>query len=231
MEIFVFTSDNYHHCLPPFLHLMEKYWPGNHSITIVGFARPDNVGRLDGRVAFLSLGDQANYPWNRYSNALIKFLDHHAPETFILMLEDYWLVREVNDKQVQECYEYTAANPDVLRFDICADRLGSSHDVGYYKSVDLVQSSPQTMYHMSLWTSIWNRDQMRRVIIPDETAHDIEIFGTTRTRELSPQPRVLGTRNYPLRQIAALRGRDTVKWNLDGLSEQDRKELAERGWL
>ncbi|MFG0252128.1 MAG: hypothetical protein ACF8NJ_04560 [Phycisphaerales bacterium JB038] len=229
MHIYVFTSDKYHHALPPFAHLFNKYFDDGQDVTVVGYAEP--TVSLPENFSFISLGKQEDYPWKKYSDALIKFLEQYAPPTFVLMLEDYWLCRQANVDQVQSCYDYTRSHPDVLRFDICADRLTSSSDYASYHDLDIIRSDPNSMYHMSLWTSVFNRDQMKRVIIPDESPHDIEIFGTTRTRALDPAPLVLGTRQYPLRHIAALRGQNSQKWELGGLSEQDRQELQEKGWL
>ncbi len=48
---------------------------------------------------------------------------------------------------------------------------------------------------MSLWAGIWNREQLKRVLVAGETAQEIEIAGT---RRVTDDQLVLGTRQAPL---------------------------------
>ncbi len=217
MQMIVMTSDNYYHCLNPFLSLLKKnfvdYGDAYLKVDIVGFSPPGNAIASDFvnyplmPVKFHSLGKYEDYPVNKWSDAILKVLSTIADETFILMLEDYWVYRPVDVTGVKILYDYARQFKNVLKIDLARDRLyidgGNRFAYGYntYGSagyIDLVKSPVGTDYQMSLWGGIWNRDSLIPFILPGETAQQIELNGTRRLNEQGDKFLVLGTRQAPL---------------------------------
>jgi hypothetical protein len=208
LQALVVTSEKKYHCLNPFMYLWDKYIGIYHSpfeVVVCGFSKPQPNYYLSDFTEFYSLGNQEDWPMTRWSDKLIAILDEIADEQFILLLEDYWIVRPADVSGIRMLFDYAKQFKNVLKIDLGTDRLyingGSSFlygqntydNVGY---LDLVLSPPGTPYQMSLWGGIWNRDQLKKVLIPGETPHDIEIAGSSRVKD---RQLVLGTRQAPLK--------------------------------
>lgn len=229
MNLVVTTCDKNQHILPAFFHQFNKYWGGEQAITVLGYTKPDFY--LPDNVTFYSVGRQEEYPFNKWSNALIKFLqDHPDWDRFILLLEDYFLVRQVNVPLVEMLYAYMGEHRNVLKMDLCAERLysGGMRDYAYHGPIDLVKSDYTSQYHFSWWPGIWNRDPLLRVMIPDESPHDMELIGTSRLAAYKDEILVLGTRQYPLRNNTVFKYGKTG-YNLYDMTDTDIDELKRKG--
>ena len=222
IPLFVITSDKYLGALKGFSYLFNKYWGRDQGVIVAGFQAPDFL--LPDNFHFHSLGDMADYPVGKWSNALIKLLhDYSKVEVFGLMLEDYWISRPVDRNAISILYWYMKQFKYVLKMDLCADRLYAAGATDYDNCghLDLMRSDPASQYHMSLMTGLWNRELMLRYLIPDESPWDVELQGTPRVREDAGEVLVLGTRQWPIRHILAHRRGDPSEMSLDGLKLND----------
>lgn len=246
MQMIIMTSDNAHHCLLPFVYLLNKYfYCPDLNIVVCGFAMPSMLPEMNfyGNFQFHSMGDFENYPANKWSDAFLKVLDEVAQEQFILMLEDYWITRAVDIRAIRMLFDYAKQFRNVLKIDLAFDRLfmdsGSRFLYGYntYDHVnylDLVKSPRGSQYQMSLWGGIWNRDIMQRFIIPGERAQEIEMRGTARVNEAGDEVLVLGTRQGPLLHGNIYQsGRDGPVYNDGGwkVNDTDLQFMREKGWV
>ena len=89
---------------------------------------------------------------------------------------------------------------------------------------------PGSPYHMSLMTGVWRKDNMRKVLINNESPHDIELAGTTRASHEQDLV-VLGTRQWPVRHTLGLRGGDHSSLNLSELKPKDVDEMRKLGYF
>lgn len=237
-QVIVMTSDNQYNILPAFYHLWQRYYHADYQMVICGFSPlipPSNC-------EFYSIGKYEDYPPSKWSDALINVLDTVADDVFMLMLGDYLLTRPTDTQGVKMCYDYLRQFNYVLKMDLTSDRLNS--DPGFYAYnnntydnlgyLDLIKSRPHSPYHMSLWGGLWRRDLLRKVLIPNETAQQIELNGTNRLSQYGDDILVLGTRQMPLKHANVIQ---SGKWNHDAmvglasLRDEDRKELQELGYL
>lgn len=234
MQTIIMTSDKYIQAVRPFMYLWNKYFQPDfkQDNVICGFTPPDF--ELSPNFRFYSIGKFADYPVNRWSDALISVLDEVADDVFLLVLEDYWLTRQVDTRAVKILYDYMRQFRYVLKIDLCGDRLyamGADLNYGKVGHLDLIKSMPGSPYHMSLMGGLWSRDLLKKVIVPNETPWDIEISGTVRLSRYDSDILVLGTRQWPLRHTLAFRGGDAQKLLLDELQPKDVSELRELGLL
>jgi hypothetical protein len=234
-QVIIPTSEKYHRYLPGFIHLWHKYINPDEFELLV--CSSQEVEGYSGR--FYQTSAYSSHEW---SNKLIEILDTAADDVFMLLLEDYWLVRQADVTAIKMMYDYMRQFEYVIKFDLCSDRLNA--DPGYYAYnnntydtlgyLDLIKSKHNSPYHMSLWGGLWRRDLMRKVLIPGETAQQIELNGTHRLSQYGDDILVLGTRQSPLKHANAVQA---GKWNHDALvgltvlREDDRKELEELGFL
>lgn len=232
IPVIVMTSDKYMLSLRPFMYLFNKHWGWFQEARILCFKKPNFY--LPDNFSIYSLGDMANYPVNRWSNAIIDYLNLH-PQIghFILMLEDYWITRTVDYRSVELLYQYAIDHPEVIKVDLCADRqfAAGAKEYGKLGDLDLVQSDCTSQYHMSLMTGIWNRNQFMKIVIPDESPWQVELEGTNRLAALGDEVLVVGTKQWPLKHTLAHRSGDPTKFLLDDLSEEDLNEITKLGLL
>lgn len=242
IQTIVITSDKQLHCLPAYCHQWNKYNNSNAQTNLIcGFTPPSFS--LPGNFQFHSIGKWEDYPIHQWSGALIKILDNVADEVFILMLDDYWLIRQADTTAIRMIYDYMRQFQNVIKFDLTTDRLyadgGGRYLYGYntYNTLgylDLIKSPHGSPYHMSLWGGMWRRDLLRRFIIPGETAQQIELNGTGRLSQVGDELLVLGTRQSPLRHANVVQA---GTWNQDAmvglpaLTECDREELRQLGYI
>lgn len=249
MQAIILTSDKSLHTLRGFFHQWQKYivWPGD--IVVCGFTPPD----FDIPARFVSIGDFKDYPQNKWSNYLIDILADKlfididgsdiADEVFFMTFDDFWLLRQTDNHALQIMYSYMHQFEYVLKFDVTTERLfaggGSQYLFGNntyntLEYLDLIKSDFASAYHLSLWAGFWRRDLLRKVLVPNETAQQIELNGTPRLAQYGDEVLVLGTRQAPMRCGNVIQN---GAWNQDAmvgipaLKDKDREELRELGYL
>jgi hypothetical protein len=231
-RILLMTSDKYLDILKPSCHLINKYWQPNPEVIVAGFTPP--AFDLPPNFHFLSIGKFEDYPFKKWSDALIRVLNIIDDEVIVLMLDDYFTLRPVDTRNVKILYGYARQFGYVLKIDLCVDRLyagGTDMNYGVVDHIDLIKSMPGSPYHMSLWPGLWRRDNLLRLLIPDESPHDIELQGTTRLSHMGNSLIVLGTRQFPLRMYSSLRGANPNHIDLSELNENDVREMDALGYL
>lgn len=190
--------------LPGFIHQFNKHWSADQDVLVAGFSKPSF--RLPKNFGFYSIGDFGQYPADRWSDALKKVIDNVAEDVFMLLLDDYWLVRDVDRLGVTIMADYMRQFTNVIKFDATRDRLYSDpgryfYDYNTYGSaghLDIIKSPAGTPYHLSLWGGLWRGEHMLKVLIPNETAQQIELEGTRRLSAFGDDLLVLGTRQGPV---------------------------------
>lgn len=193
-RVLVLTCDKYQWCLRPFAYLFNTYWSSLQPVLVgcfssVPFPLPDNFETYK--------IDRHDYPPGKWSNGLIRFLKSIPDEYIVLMLEDYWLCRTADVGAVPTLTEWMMQHPDVVRFDLTADRLYGQgmRDIGAYGHYDVIECDKDAPYQMSLQAAIWKRDLLLRLLRPDQSAWETEIH----TDMTKVDMRVAGTRQYPVR--------------------------------
>ncbi len=197
-RVFCITSDKYRWALVPFAYLFNTYWSSLQPVIVAGYTPPTAV--LPKNFAFHSVA-RKNYPPERWSDGLIQFITRMEDEHFVLMLEDYWLMRTVDVAGVMACYEYIKDKPEVLRMDLTTDRLytGEMRDVEGWGHYDIIETPACSPYQMSTQAAIWSKKRLLEVLIPGKSAWEVEIH--TKPPE---SMRVLGTRQFPVRYANAI---------------------------
>lgn len=230
-KVLVTTSDPYLWALRPFAYLLNKYWKPNPTVIVGGFTPP--LFQLPRNFHFHSIGPFDKFPVDRWSDALRRFVLHYQHDIFVLMLEDYWIVDEVNDRAIRMLYDYMLQFEYVIRMDLTADRQFAKGAEPYEMCGDLqlIWSDPDSQYHMSLMTALWRRKHLFKVLRPAETPWEIELEGTSRLREYRDELIVLGTEICPIKHTLALRGGDPGRVLLDDLKPEDVAFIREQGWL
>jgi len=210
--------------------LMNKYWPNTPPVEIIGFTPPPFD--LPPRWTFHSMGRQEEYPFNKWTNAVIEFVESQPDQVFCLMLEDMWPIRHVDTEAIQYLVDYMHQFEYVARIDLTGDRLyaGGMRNYGYVNRIDLIWSNPASQYHCSLMAGIWRKRALLDVFRRDWSPHDVELQGSPLLSRMS-EWLVLGTRQWPLRHTLAFRSQNASKLLLDEIDGEDIKEMRALGYF
>lgn len=207
-RVTVLVSKQREWLLRGFFHQWKKYYSTNNTgtvlpVDVVGFG---DAPALPVGVEFTSLGPQEDYPVDRWSDALIEYLNRLTVSTVWLMLEDYWLTRPVNAQAIDNCFMMMFNNIDrVLRIDLTSDRVEGGKptiEISSRGSTDFIMSAPNSSYNVSLQAGLWNREKLLQILEPGENPWEFEILGTQRLNDrlVRGEPfAVLGTRQWPVR--------------------------------
>lgn len=195
-RVFMFTSDTQDWCIRPCEVLMHKYWP-NAEVLIAGFRSPP----LPTSFAFQSIGDMRDYPYAKWSDAVIDFLNTVPDEVFIFTMEDFWPVREVDEQAITMLANYMLTHPLVTRIDLTSDReyAGNAVDVESLGRLDLITNPFDTPYRLSLQVGLWRKSAILRYLVRGENPHQVELLGTQRM--IAEQAVVYATRQNPVRVL------------------------------
>lgn len=234
MRTIILTSDKTMGALPAFCHQWKKHYAESRDVLIGGFS-PLSFDLPVG-FSYVSLGDFADYPYHKWSNALITLLESIDDEHVLWTMDDFWLLRKVDSYAIELLGAYMQRRPDVARIDLSTDRFyaPNTNDVEYLGRLDLVASHLPVPYLLSLQAGVWNRRHFLHYLRPNETAAETELIGSQRMND--ERAIVYGTRQAPMRYLIAVQH---GKVALDGgyqkpallIPEAEISELRELGYL
>lgn len=221
MKIACFTNDKALWAIWPFMLQFNKYWGKNQLVDIVGFNKPSFD--LEDNFQFISLADY-NYPVSKWTTALIEYLELISDKQLIIFLEDYWLKEPVNLVCVKSMWEYAQTEDNLFRLDLTADRRQHKTAFKYheYNGFDIIRTLQPTPYQMSYQCGIFNKENLLKVLVPNETAWQSEIEGSKRVPDCML---VLGTNQYPVHYVPTLRSHRKGLQHFDRFTEEDRIEI------
>lgn len=229
MKIIVPAYSKTYWCLKPFAYLFNKYWE-NQTPVVLHYGNfdidlPNNFSKYE--IYY------KDYPMEMWADGIIKYLKSIKDETIVLLLEDYWLVRQVSNEMVLILNALAERNKDILRIDLTTDRLyaGGMRDVGQVGYIDLIEA-PGSMYQMSLQAGIWRRDNFLEVLEllndRERSSWGVELTGTGIVNN-DLNYRVFGTRQFPLRYENGVNVKDGVNKTLFLMNEQDKNHIMK--WI
>jgi hypothetical protein len=232
MKLCVLTSDHHSWLLKGFLHQWNKYGRKNFmadgmndalELEVAGFTRPD---WLPGGIPFYSIGKFEDYPVEKWSDGLIKYLQGLKEELVLILLEDYWMLRPVNRAAIFNAFGYMEDHPDVIRFDVASDRMfcQAARHAGYFGNFDLCEG--KGAYALSFQASIFRKDLLLQMLRPGETPWQAELEGSARVNR--SEYRVVGTYQWPMNYMIVVN-----KGHLDRTGDwmYPSRSLSKADWL
>lgn len=232
MKTVIFTSDTHNWLLQGFFHQWCKYVMGHSfEIEVAGFTRP---AFLKDKWQFHSIGKFEDYPVERWSDAVISYLQGLQDELFLLMLEDYWLMRPVNEMALYSAHGYMMEHKDVVRFDVAADRMfaRNARYLETWGSLDVCEAKGQ--YSLSYQASIFRKSLLLELLQAGESPWQSELNGSQRLNQLPYK--VVGSYQWPVMYMIVM---NKGKLDLQGdwmypsrrLTQADLRELSILGYL
>ena len=210
INVYVFTSNNYLHVLKPFCYLFNKFWSPQQKVKIVGFEGP--TWRMPDNFEFISLGKQRGMQY--WSDDYIDFFNSIPDEYFIHMVENEFLLKQVDFKVVNSLVEFL--DEDVGRIDFTpGPSLRKWENFQEYDDFDIIELSQTDQYRLAIRLNLWNKKYFLKHLRPGENAWEFEIFGNQRAQ------------NDGYRILAA--NRKYACYIMDGTKAENPSELDLRG--
>lgn len=213
-SVCVLASERYLHCLPGFAYLFNLYWSEGTPVTIyLNAEMPVSspiLGQLPRNFMVYQTNAKTHNTWSKATLAALSVMEPISPLAVIL-LEDYFLDRPANVRQIAELYRYMLENEGVVKIDLTDDRMKYQHTTwepvaGY----PMVRSTDNAQFQTSLQAAIWRKDFLERCIDPDENPWQFEKEGTRRLKQARQAGDIsgviLGCETPPLHYINAVGG-------------------------
>jgi hypothetical protein len=227
MRIIVTTCKKYQNrAMPGFMYLFNKFW-GKVEVDVLtdelpGFQYPSNF-----KWHVIDVNGEG-WPVQHWSTGFRHFLCNYPHNNFVLFMDDFWLIKKVDQKGIESLGEYLDLLPakNVLRIDLTSDRYmsGYAKDVGRWKGFDIIQTPRGIQYQMSLQTGLWNRELLYNFLRNVWTPWEVELQGTGLLNESSLF--VYGTKNHPVKYANVFNCvTGSEKYIFDDLSHELQNEL------
>ena len=209
-NIYISTSNNYHHCLQPFAYLFNKFWSDKQKVTFLGYDTPTQ--QLPDNFNFISLGKQLGPEW--YANDLRKFFESINDKQFIYTMEDQFILDYVNKDLVntllQEC-ERSNVGRACLTNSIFQTHMGKKHDS--YKQVsdyELITYSQDSAFRITCEWSVWDKDYICSYLKDGLDPWQFERISSNQSKYDSVD--LIGCKNtVAIQHAEAIRRKDTDK--------------------
>lgn len=203
MKIIVTTSDNYHHLLPVFFYLYNKYLGA--TFELVGHKKPEC--ELPANCTWVSLGEQLGPKY--WSNQLRPYFEQQ-PDWFVWLMEDTLLKERVFIRQYQEdCLNNVRF---VGRADLTTDVMKRPYSQG----ASCFTAHPKSRYRLSTQPSIWNKEYLLTYLKAGLSPWDFETQDP-----VDDGWNIICWNPPPVRHNEGVRRFDLYKLNLDGMCQED----------
>jgi len=162
MRIIVSTCDKYAHLMGGFAWCWNKYW--GVPVDVLGFKPFDG---LPDNFTFHSLDTEEKRPWSDYIAEWLGAQNfHHA----ILLFDDYWLTKPVDEARVRKMEDEVVLG---------ADKADLSGNTKYFAHVqltpDILMARPTAQYRASTQPAIWRRQYLMRCLRPGLSPWQFEL--------------------------------------------------------
>lgn len=161
--------------VPFFTILMHRWKPIPYPIVLNTESKSFSFPNLDIRT-FQFYDEKDNVPWGE---RLIKTLQHIDTEYVLCMLDDFFLLEDVEQARIDECMRWMDADHNIAVFSFWRTRQPNIRDNRYPH----FEKRPQNgEYRFNCQAALWRRDKLLQYIRPHESPWEWEIYGSIRSR-------------------------------------------------
>lgn len=176
--ILVNSCDSYEDAWYPFFELFKTFWKDcNYPIVLNTESKAYKDSDLDIKSYCLySINDCVPY-----GKRLLEHLDRIDSEYIIMMMDDFFLRAQVDNKKLEYYLDYIAKNPEVayISFDAVEDDLNIDDDC----LQDCLLRPRVGQYKVNLQSGIWRKNKLIKYIKPHENPWEFEDIGSLRSFE------------------------------------------------
>ncbi len=215
MKVIVTTSNKYHHLLPVFCFLFNKYWSKYQQVEIVGYDASSIM--LPANFSFHSMGEQGDV--KEWSTDLRKYFGQQD-DRFIWLMEDTFIKAPVNHFLYGALQAYSE-DENVGRVNLTIETLKQLHRPYENGLLCNMYLNLQTAkYRLSTQPSIWNKKFLLQYLTDGLTPWEFETQAST-----NDGWKVLGPDQNAVFHNEGVRRHNIHALNLDGIDPEVIEEM------
>ena len=171
----VSSCDKYEDAWYPYFELVKKYWKG-HPTQIVLITETKNFicDGLD-----IKIYNQKN-KGETWSERLYNCLSNIDTKYIIFSLEDFFLLGNVDDAAVEQCYTWMEENENIAVCRLCSSEQKDLIKVDRYGDFRIADAS--IGYRLDTQVALWRREDLMDFIDIKENPWEFETIGTERAK-------------------------------------------------
>lgn len=171
--ILVNSCDAYEDLWGPFFILLQKYWPEakNKKILLNSERKSFSVDGLNIQKAVLS--DYDCETWSRRFKSCLEQID---TKYVIVLLDDFFLEKEVDDFRLNQCLEAMEQDETIKNFSFVPTLWKSVKD----RSFLYFERRRKGPYLLNLQAGLWRTEELKSLVVEDESPWEFEELGTYR---------------------------------------------------
>jgi hypothetical protein len=173
LSILIVSCDRYSDIWPYFFSLFHKYWTDCPWKIFLG---TNHIEYSDPRVYSLRVGDDVSW-----ADGARKMVEHLPTDYFLLLLEDFFIQNDVATKSIVDCLR-TLMN---LQGGYLRLRPFPKPDANIAEYSNIGAIDIDAPYRLALQAAIWKKEVFLRLVKSGETAWEMELKGTERSRNIS----------------------------------------------
>lgn len=172
LSILILSCDHYADVWPHFFTLFYKYWPDCPWKIFLG---TNKIKFNDPKVVSLQIGDDTSW-----ADSAKKVVEKIPTDYLLILLEDFFIQKTVVTNEILDCLTLLRElNGGYLRL-----RPFPKPDRNISVSPAIGMIDENAPYRLALQAALWKKDVFLQLIQPGETAWDMEIQGTKRSRSI-----------------------------------------------
>ncbi len=172
LSILILSCDRYADIWPHFFTLFYKYWPDCPWRVFLG---TNKIKLNDPKVVSLSIGEDANW-----ADSAQKIVEKIPTDYFLVLLEDFFIRKTIMTNEITNCLLLLKE----LKGGYLRLRPFPKPDrhIPAYPAIGMIEENAP--YRLALQAALWKKDVFLRLVQPGETAWDMEVKGTERSRSI-----------------------------------------------
>ena len=220
MTTYVLTCDKYRHLMPGFAYLFNQYYSPHVEVTVGCFAPPPP---LPSNFRIVQIAEKEVGAWTD----VVRPFFASAPEHFLLLLDDYWLVNFVDHKHIAQL------ESEVCRGAAKADINGNMRRGMFDPDrPGLLVNQQTSRYRSNLQPAIWSKKYLLKLLRPGRTIWEFERLGQREAMQDGARIVALDLpEDQPVFRFANLykKGKPAPR-HLAKISQTDRRALLDLGY-
>ena len=174
-SVLVSSCDKYRDAWLPFFTLLGKYWK-DRPYPVYLNTESEKVTEVAGVPVTSISCPYKNCSWSR---RLIHALKQIKSEYVIFMLEDFFIMSPVDQKEIERCISIMDARPKIANINF---GYGKYLENGEYIDKIYAIRSRNTSYYLNAQAALWRRKTLIKLLSPYESAWQFELYGSERAK-------------------------------------------------
>lgn len=185
-SILISTCDSYSDTWEPLLHQLSKHWSiPNIPIYLMSETKTTSYGSLDIRCLNMKTR-RKRYTW---SEMTLSALDRIDSEFVLLMLDDFWLTKDVDSNRFDKYLSFMQNSPDtgyiclrdeIEKMQFCGN-LATANTLEC-EMPDIIECDKHMPFRITTQAGIWRKEFLQHILRPHESIWEFESRGTWRSQ-------------------------------------------------